>query len=297
MNSTPVEIDSENRWHSQHDRDAGREPCPDRIVEDLGSAFGMGCIGGFIWNFCKGYRNSPKGERFIGAMFSARSRAPILGGNFAVWGGTFSTFDCTLQYIRRTDDWVNNVSAGFLTGGVLALRGGVRQAGKNAVMGGIILAVIEGVSALLMRSTSRTPADMHREQLAMEEQQRSWEQAQKAQAAMGGNDMNTGMFGSMKSGFSNAFSGIGASVQPATAGASSSAEAESFSTIGMGGTDMGITMGGTQTAADSTFDYMSSGNTNSGGSSGNSSSEKWNSDAASDGGGGGGGNSKSGWGW
>jgi len=63
-----------SRFEGQVDRDAGREPCPDRIVEDLGSAFGMGCIGGFIWHFVKGYRNSPKGERLGGAMFSAKTR-------------------------------------------------------------------------------------------------------------------------------------------------------------------------------------------------------------------------------
>lgn len=182
--STKVEID-ENRWHSQHDRDAGREPCPDRIVEDLGSAFGMGCLGGFLWNFGKGFRNSPKGERMVGALFSAKGRAPILGGNFAVWGGTFSTFDCTLQYVRRTDDWVNNVSAGFLTGGVLAARGGWRQAGKNACMGGVILAIIEGVSALLMRSTAKSPKELAEEQLAMEKDQKEWEERAKLRGSAG----------------------------------------------------------------------------------------------------------------
>jgi len=91
------------RWDTS-DRDAGREPCPDRIVEDLGGAFGMGAVGGFIWHFVKGARNSPAGDRFQGALYSARNRAPILGGNFAVWGGTFSSFDCSLQYIRRRDD-------------------------------------------------------------------------------------------------------------------------------------------------------------------------------------------------
>ena len=43
----------DNRWAEPQDRDAGREPCPDRIVEDLGGAFGMGCVGGFIWHFVK----------------------------------------------------------------------------------------------------------------------------------------------------------------------------------------------------------------------------------------------------
>jgi import inner membrane translocase subunit TIM17 len=152
------------------DRDAGREPCPDRIIEDLGGAFGMGGIGGFLWHFVKGARNAPQGDRFATALYSARSRAPILGGNFAVWGGTFSTFDCSLQYIRRKDDHWNAIASGFMTGGVLAARGGWKAAGRNAAIGGVLLAIIEGVAGLLMRTTSRTPREMALEQIEQEKQ-------------------------------------------------------------------------------------------------------------------------------
>ena len=50
---TIMAASAENRWAEPKDRDVGREPCPDRIVEDLGGAFGMGCIGGFIWHYIK----------------------------------------------------------------------------------------------------------------------------------------------------------------------------------------------------------------------------------------------------
>jgi len=141
------------------ERDIGREPCPDRIIEDIGGAFGMGCIGGFLWHLVKGMRNSPKGERWRGGMFNARGRAPILGGNFAVWGGTFSAFDCSLQYIRQRDDHWNAIASGFLTGGVLAARGGWKAASRNAVVGGVLLGIIEGVAALIMRTTTQTPRE------------------------------------------------------------------------------------------------------------------------------------------
>ena len=149
-------------------RDVGREPCPDRIVEDLGGAFGMGAIGGFLWHFVKGARNSPKGDRLHGALFAARSRAPILGGNFAVWGGTFSAFDCTLQALRRKDDHWNAVASGFLTGGVLAARGGAMAAGQSALVGGVLLAIIEGVAAVISRSTAQTPREQALAQIDME---------------------------------------------------------------------------------------------------------------------------------
>jgi mitochondrial import inner membrane translocase subunit TIM17 len=151
-------------------RDIGREPCPDRIVEDLGGAFGMGAIGGFLWHFVKGARNSPKGDRFHGALFAGRTRAPILGGNFAVWGGTFSSFDCTLQYLRNTDDHWNAVASGFLTGGVLAARGGVRAAGQSALVGGVLLGIIECVAAVIGRTTSVTPREQALQQIQYEQQ-------------------------------------------------------------------------------------------------------------------------------
>merc|ERR1712232_1067446 len=160
------------------DRDAGREPCPDRIVEDLGGAFGMGVVGGFIWHFVKGARNSPQGDRLSGALYSARQRSPILGGNFAVWGGTFSSFDCSLQFVRRRDDHWNAIASGFLTGGVLAARGGWKAASRNAVIGGVLLAIIEGVAALLMRSTSKTPKEMALEQMEQEKQMQDFQQRQ-----------------------------------------------------------------------------------------------------------------------
>lgn len=39
----------------------GREPCPMRILEDLGGAFAMGLIGGGIFQGVKGFRNAPTG--------------------------------------------------------------------------------------------------------------------------------------------------------------------------------------------------------------------------------------------
>lgn len=34
---------------------AAREgPCPNRIFDDIGGGFGMGCLGGTIWYFFKG---------------------------------------------------------------------------------------------------------------------------------------------------------------------------------------------------------------------------------------------------
>eukprot|EP00922_Rhytidocystis_sp_ex-Travisia-forbesii_P012291 GHVS01018543.1.p1 GENE.GHVS01018543.1~~GHVS01018543.1.p1 ORF type:complete len:190 (-),score=37.79 GHVS01018543.1:54-572(-) len=150
------------------ERDLGREPCPDRIVEDLGGAFGMGCVGGFLWHFVKGARNSPRGEVLSGALYSGKMRAPILGGNFAVWGGTFSCFDCSFQYLRKKEDHWNAIASGFCTGGVLAMRGGWRSASRNAVIGGVLLGIIEMVSVVLSRKTTPTPRQQFDQQMEYE---------------------------------------------------------------------------------------------------------------------------------
>jgi len=162
------------------DRDLGREPCPDRIVEDLGGAFGMGCIGGFLWYTIKGARNSPKGERWHGAMYLAKGRSPVLGGAFAVWGGTFSTFDCTLQFLRQREDHWNAIASGFLTGGVLAARAGIKSASRNAVVGGVLLGIIEGVAALTPKMMAQTPRTQYEQHLEQEKQQKAYVEKQEA---------------------------------------------------------------------------------------------------------------------
>mmetsp|Transcript_7732 Transcript_7732/g.13038 ORF Transcript_7732/g.13038 Transcript_7732/m.13038 type:complete len:238 (+) Transcript_7732:66-779(+) len=128
-------------------RGVDREPCPYRIVDDAGNAFMFGFVGGSIWHFFGGIRNAPSHKK-IPEMVWARvaTRVPILGGSFAVWGTVFSCCDCTMAYARKKEDPWNAISAGFLTGGILAARAGAKQMVKNAVVGGVILGLIEGVS-------------------------------------------------------------------------------------------------------------------------------------------------------
>ena len=72
-------------------------------------------------------------------------RAPVLGGNFGVWGGLFSTFDCAVKGVRKKEDPYNAIIAGFFTGGALAIRGGYKAARNGAIGCAVLLAVIEGV--------------------------------------------------------------------------------------------------------------------------------------------------------
>ncbi|KAJ2504625.1 translocase of the inner membrane, partial [Coemansia sp. RSA 2052] len=127
------------------------------ILNDAGGAFAMGAIGGGTWHFIKGARNSPYGERFRGGLNSMRSRGPIVGGNFAVWGSMFSTFECVLKGVRQKEDPWNSIGSGAITGGLLAARGGWRAASVSAVFGGVLLALIEGVGIAMSRAFAQQP--------------------------------------------------------------------------------------------------------------------------------------------
>ncbi|OLY79449.1 Mitochondrial import inner membrane translocase subunit tim17 [Smittium mucronatum] len=140
--------------------DTSRDPCPWVILNDAGGAFCMGAIGGGIWNFIKGSRNSPQGEKFRGAVTAMRTRGPVLGGNFGIWGGMFSTFDCAMKGLRQKEDPWNSIAAGALTGGMLASRGGWKTASVSAVFGGVLLALIEGVGIGISRLTAPSPQQM-----------------------------------------------------------------------------------------------------------------------------------------
>ncbi|GAB2292401.1 hypothetical protein Dimus_026642 [Dionaea muscipula] len=135
--------------------ETSREPCPDRILDDVGGAFGMGAVGGSVFHFLKGVYNSPKGERFVGGSQAVRMNAPRVGGSFAVWGGLFSAFDCTMVYVRQKEDPWNSIIAGASTGGFLSMRQGLGAASRSALFGGVLLALIEGAGIMLNKVLSQ----------------------------------------------------------------------------------------------------------------------------------------------
>ena len=92
-------------------------------------------------------RPAPAPPRPAPRAQAIRTQAPKIGGSFAVWGGLFSSFDCTLVALRKKEDPWNSIAAGALTGGFLQLRTGLQSAAKSAVFGGVLL-VREGAGGL-----------------------------------------------------------------------------------------------------------------------------------------------------
>ncbi|EDX11699.1 probable mitochondrial import inner membrane translocase subunit Tim17 1 [Drosophila simulans] len=148
----------------------GREPCPFRIVEDCGGAFAMGALGGGAFQAIKGFRNAPSGLRYrlSGGLAALRARSGLVGGNFAVWGATFSAIDCSLVYFRKKEDPWNAIISGATTGGILAARTGLTSMLSSALVGGALLALIEGVGIVV----SHYSADSYRQVSPVERQER-----------------------------------------------------------------------------------------------------------------------------
>ncbi|KAJ8301485.1 hypothetical protein KUTeg_020472 [Tegillarca granosa] len=113
-----------------------RDPCPYRIIDDCGGAFSMGAIGGSLFHGIKGFKSAPKGfsRKLYGSLSGIKERAPIVGGNFAVWGGVFSTIDCSLVYMRKKEDPWNSIISGAATGAILSIRNGYAAMVGSAVM-------------------------------------------------------------------------------------------------------------------------------------------------------------------
>lgn len=128
-----------------------REPCPYRIGDDIGSAFAMGLVGGSIFHSFSGFRHAPQGQRLVSMVREVRLRGSLTGVQFAAWGGMFSTIDCGMVALRKKEDPLNSIVSGGLTGALLAVRSGPKVMAGSAVLGAVILAMIEGVGLVTSR--------------------------------------------------------------------------------------------------------------------------------------------------
>lgn len=94
------------------------------------------------------------------------------------------------MYARNKEDILNPIASGFLTGGVLAIRGtlrdifiilpaGTRVAFRNAIFGGVILAMIELVSSIMMKMQKKSELEFQnariQEEVAKEKLRRNRE--------------------------------------------------------------------------------------------------------------------------
>lgn len=132
------------RTHGGGDHE--REPCPDRIIGDAGASFATGIIGGTVAHYIRGTHGAMRGRRVASGLERVRMNAPGTGGRFAVFGGLFSVFDCSMVYIRQKEDAWNSIASGAAAAAFLALRNGPRAVAGSALFGGLVLALVEGLA-------------------------------------------------------------------------------------------------------------------------------------------------------
>ena len=77
-----------------------------------------------------------------------------------MWGGLFACCDCSLSAIRQKEDPWNSIISGAATGGVLAARAGPKAMASAAVVGGVILALIEGMGIWMNNYFAMPPPGM-----------------------------------------------------------------------------------------------------------------------------------------
>jgi len=112
----------------------------------------MGLAGGSIFHAVKGFRAATPGtSKFREMLKSMKLRAPITGGQFAMWGFTFSSVDCMLVKMRKKEDALNSIISGGATGALLTVRAGVPTMIGSAVVGAVLLGMIEGVGIMMSR--------------------------------------------------------------------------------------------------------------------------------------------------
>ncbi|MES1916934.1 MAG: hypothetical protein MHM6MM_008702 [Cercozoa sp. M6MM] len=138
-------------------------PCPDRIVDDLGSAFAMGCIGGSVMHTVRTWRDAPRRSRLKHVLQNVSQRAPTIGSGFAMWGGLYAVWQCALSKFRRKDDKINSVLAGGLTSFVLAI--GTGNSVRQGLFGLVFIGIIEGLSVLASDYFQKQQAQQQQQEL------------------------------------------------------------------------------------------------------------------------------------
>ncbi|RNA34451.1 PH domain-containing 6 [Brachionus plicatilis] len=114
---------------------AAMESCPFKCLISGVGGLGMGAIFGiFTASVDPMYTINPNKIPTIKEIaIEMRTRAWSTGKNFAILGIMFSAFECNIESYRGKTDLYNGLMSGFLTGGTLGLRAGL----KPAVYGGI----------------------------------------------------------------------------------------------------------------------------------------------------------------
>ena len=123
------------------------ESCPAKCVISGVGGLGIGAIFGiFTASVDPMYTINPnKIPSLKEIAIEMRNRAWSTGKNFALLGIMFSAFECNIESYRGKSDLYNGFLSGFMTGGVLGLRAGLKPALIGAIGFGAFSTLIESI--------------------------------------------------------------------------------------------------------------------------------------------------------
>lgn len=123
------------------------ESCPSKCVISGVGGLGIGAIFGlFTASVDPMYTINPNRVPTLKEVaLEMRNRAWSTGKNFALLGVMFSAFECNIESYRGKSDLFNGFISGFMTGGVLGLRAGLKPAIFGGIGFGLFSAVIESI--------------------------------------------------------------------------------------------------------------------------------------------------------
>ena len=75
-----------------------------------------------MFYFGRGMLYAPKQSRLLSGIVHVSNRAPLMGGTFALWAGTYALIDYSIFKATKTSTHLNPIISGFLTGGLLSWR-------------------------------------------------------------------------------------------------------------------------------------------------------------------------------
>jgi len=167
-----------------------QDPLLRRLPYEVGIAFSLGLFGSGVFQVFRTLGTYPRGYRWKGLRRSWRYHSRNTAGGFATFTFLFVFSEFLLAgwknaYLRSSYDSKTPVTdpaiiilSGGISGGIMAFRGGLRGVVRGTLLGGIFMAVMEGVIYVHERK-SRMEEEIQKEEMRLIEQQRyQYEQLQ-----------------------------------------------------------------------------------------------------------------------
>lgn len=134
-----------------------------KLYTELGAAFTLGCVASFTFHFLHGTRRFPASRRTKDCLAFAQQSSATTGGHFAGWALSNGVVSHILTKHFQDSKLVTYYSS-CLTAGIYSLRGGLKTAIKQAILGGTALNGMETIMNVVTRKRVPTARQLYYQQ-------------------------------------------------------------------------------------------------------------------------------------